>query len=95
MSNLSRIVLTKKAQKDVLKVPSHIKTKLLLWVSSVELFGIQKMRTVPGYFDKALKGDRFGQRSIRLSRGYRAFYSVSREKNIELISIEEVNKHEY
>lgn len=95
MNDLSYIVLSKKAQKDLLKVPEYIKRKLLLWVDSVELLGIQKVRQVPGYSDKGLKGERLGQRSIRLSREYRAFYSITRQGDVQIISVEEVNKHEY
>jgi toxin HigB-1 len=95
MNNLSYIVLSKKAQRDLFKVPEYIKRKLLLWVDSVELLGIQKVREAPGYFDKALKGNRLGQRSIRLSREYRAFYSITRQGEMQIILVEEVNKHEY
>jgi proteic killer suppression protein len=42
-----------------------------------------------------LRGDRKGQRSIRLNKAYRAFYVETENKDIHLISIIEVNKHEY
>lgn len=57
--------------------------------------GIDKMRTIPGFNDEALKGDRRGQRSIRLNKAYRAIYTENEEKEIVIISILEVNKHEY
>ena len=34
-------------------------------------------------------------RSIRLSRGYRAMYRLVREGDVEVVYIEEVNKHGY
>lgn len=95
MRNLSIVELTKKAQKDLSKVPEHIRTKLLLWVDSVERFGIYEIRKIPGYHDEPLKGDRVGQRSIRLSKAYRAIYILNKKNEMEIISIEEVNKHEY
>ena len=41
-----------------------------------------------------LKENRKGQLSIRLNRSYRAIYIVQ-EKNLELVEIIEVNKHDY
>lgn len=89
------IELTKKAQKDLTKVPGHIKDKLLLWIDGIERFGIHKMRNVPGYNDELLKGLRMGQRSIRLNKAYRAIYLENSNAEITIISIIEVNKHEY
>jgi len=46
-----------------------------------------------------LQGDRTGQRSIRLSRSYRAFYVIrdrpEKDQTVEFVSVEEVNKHDY
>lgn len=53
------------------------------------------MRKVPGFHDEPLKGDRKGQRSIRLNRAYRAIYVVSKGGAVELVSVEEVSKHDY
>jgi toxin HigB-1 len=43
-------------------------------MKNVEEYGIVKIRKVPGYHDEPLSNPRKGQRSIRLSRTYRAFY---------------------
>lgn len=70
--------------------------KLLAWVSGVETYGLEAMRKIPGYHDEPLRGDRRGQRSIRLSRSYRAFYTVERDEvRVEYVHVKEVNKHEY
>lgn len=90
-----QIELTKGAQKDLTKIPQYIKEKLLLWVDSVERLGIKKIRTIPGFHDEPLKGERQGQRSIRLNKAYRAIYIENEQKEIVVISIVEVNKHEY
>lgn len=90
-----KIELTRGAQKDLVKVPIYIKEKLLIWVDSVERMGIDKMRVIPGYNDESLKGSRKGQRSIRLNKAYRAIYTENEESEIVIISILEVNKHEY
>lgn len=90
-----QIELTKGAQKDLIKMPAYIKEKLLLWVDAVEKLGINKIRVIPGFHDEPLKGDRKGQRSIRLNKAYRAIYIENEKKEIVVISIVEVNKHEY
>jgi proteic killer suppression protein len=89
------IQLTANAIKNLSKVPVYIKDKLLLWVDAVERLGIKEVRKVPGYHDEPLKGNRQGQRSIRLNKAYRAIYVESMSKEIHIISIIEVNKHEY
>ena len=82
------------AKKDIRKVPLHIQTKLLGWVDDVEERGLEAVRKIPGWHDEPLKGTRKGQRSIRLSRSYRAIYIIKKGR-AEFVSVEEVNKHEY
>jgi proteic killer suppression protein len=57
--------------------------------------GLEEVRKIPGFHDEPLVGRRRGMRSIRLSRAYRAMYRLVRDGNIELVSIEEVSKHDY
>ena len=57
--------------------------------------GISKVRTIPGFHDEPLKGNREGQRSIRLNKAYRAIYIENEKKEVTIISIIEVNKHDY
>ena len=87
--------LSKKAQDNLVKLPGYIKDKLLLWVDDVEREGIEKVRRIPGFHDEPLKGDRVGQRSIRLSKAYRAIYIEEPNKEITIILVKEVNKHAY
>ena len=77
------------------KVPQHVALKLLAWVEAVETDGLEVVRRMPGFHDEALKGTRLGQRSIRLSRAYRAFYVIRHDGHVDFVSVEEVNKHEY
>jgi toxin HigB-1 len=93
--NICNVELTKNAQKDLAKVPSFIKDKLMLWIDAVERIGIHQVRKVTGFHDEPLKGDRKGQRSIRLNKAYRAMYLETQRKEVHIISIIEVNKHEY
>lgn len=90
---MNKVILNKRAQKQLKKVPAHIQGKLQSWIESVEAFGIEEIRIIPGYHDEQLIGHRTGQRSIRLSRAYRAFYVEHGDKII--IEIIEVNKHDY
>ena len=53
------------------------------------------MRKNKGYHDESLKGKRKGQRSVRLSRSWRAIYREEKEGTINLIIVEEVTKHDY
>ena len=66
----------------------------MAWVDDVENRGVEEVRKTPGYHDERLKGKRKGERSIRLSKSYRAVYKIKRD-SIEFVSVEEVSKHEY
>lgn len=81
-------------KKNLHKVPLPIKKKLFTWVTAVEERGINEVRNVPGYQDEPLKGDRQGQRSIRLNKQWRAIYRIINKK-IEFVLIEEVTPHDY
>lgn len=89
------MVLTKQSKQDLLKVPTHIVRKLQAWINDVEHQGINEVRKKPGYHDEPLKGKRTGQRSIRLSKAYRAIYIIDQDGNIEIAKVLEVNKHDY
>lgn len=88
-------VLLNKVKKDLKKLPSHIISKLHRWIELVELFGINEIRKIPGFHDESLKGIRRGQRSIRLSKSYRAIYIQKVNGRIMLIIIVEIHKHKY
>lgn len=91
---IDHVELTASAKKDIKKVPKHIVVKLLSWIDSVEEYGLAETSKIKGYHDEPLKGKRKRQRSIRLSKSYRAIYIIRRNE-IEFVSIEEVNKHDY
>lgn len=78
------------------KLPRHVAVKLLGWVAVVETLGLETVRKTPGYHDEPLKGARAGQRSIRLSRAYRAIYTIERSMaRVEHVHVTEVHKHDY
>ena len=90
-----RVELSRRALKDVRKVPIQIARALQEWVAAVKLVGLREVRKSPGYHDEPLKGARKGQRSIRLSRSYRAIYEIRRDHTVEFVCVKEVTKHDY
>ena len=86
--------LSPQAKKDLKVVPQHIRDKFEGWVKAVEKEGLRQVQKTPGYHDEPLKGKRKGQRSIRLSRQYRANYSIEGDE-IKVVIVEEVHKHGY
>lgn len=91
---MERVDLTL-VEKQLRKLPIFIVVKLRKWADQVELYGIAEMRKIPGFHDEPLKGIRQGQRSIRLSKSYRAIYRELSDRSFKIIRVEEVNKHEY
>ncbi len=91
---IRRVVIAKLTAKQLKNVPRHIIDNLMIWVAAVEHDGLEEVRKIPGYHDEPLKGDRVGQRSIRLSRAYRAIYEI-RKDVAQFVSVEEVGKHDY
>ena len=92
---IRRVELTRRAEKQARRLPVHISEKLWAWAYLVTEIGLEEVRKIPGFHDEPLVGRRRGMRSVRLSRGYRAMYRLVRDGDVELVSIEEVSKHEY
>jgi len=83
------------AEKQLAKMPEYIVKKFALWVDLVSVDGLATARAIPGYRDHVLKGKWKGYRAIRLSNAYRAIYQERRAGTIQLVHVEEVNKHDY
>ncbi len=92
---INEVEISKRAQKQIKKLPQGIVRNLQLWVQAVMTIGLEEVRKIRGYHDEPLKGDRVGQRSIRLSRSYRAIYEIREDDTVKFVSVEEVNKHDY
>jgi proteic killer suppression protein len=89
------VSLSKKAKNDLKKLPTPIVFKLQLWIDGVRTHGLNEIRKRPGFHDEPLKGQREGQRSIRLNRAYRAIYEIDETGTIHFIEVLEVTKHGY
>lgn len=94
MNDIFDAILTTKATRDLKKVPLHIALKLQAWIDAVGHKGLYEVRKIAGYHDEPLKGNRKGQRSIRLNVAYRAIYTIKKGM-ISFVEVQEVNKHEY
>lgn len=89
------VQLTKFAEKQITKLPKHIVEALKLWVHMVQSEGVWSVRRRLSYHDESLKGKRAGERSVRLSRSYRAIYIEEDEKEVFILAVQEINKHDY
>lgn len=90
-----KVTITKKAQKNLSKIPKHILIQFDLWVEIIETDGFKSMQKIKGFRDHSLKGDRKGQRSSSLSRSWRIIYQLDEQTNELIIEVLEVNHHEY
>jgi len=87
--------LSRRAERDLERVPGRVARKLYVWVDAVEDEGLEIVRRIPGFHDEPLQGLWHGYRSIRLSREYRAIYRITSNEGLELVYVEKVTKHEY
>jgi toxin HigB-1 len=89
------VELSLRVKQDLRRAPHFVVHKLLTWVQSVQLLGIDAVRRVPGYHDEPLRGKRQGHRSFRLNRAWRGIYVEVQLNGKSLILVEEVTKHDY
>ena len=62
----------------------------------MDIVKLEKVRKIlKGFHDELLKGERRGQRSVRLSKSWRVIYREKSDRIINLIIVEEVHKHRY
>jgi proteic killer suppression protein len=90
---MTRVLRTRRLEKDLDRVPEFIRVKVMEWVELVESLSLREVRKRPGYHDEPLKGNHVGQRSVRMSRSYRLIYRET-DESVEILLLE-VNKHEY
>jgi proteic killer suppression protein len=89
----TKVTQSKSFEKDLKKIPDFIRKKAIFWVFLVESNGIWEVMKSTGFHDEPLKGQRRGQRSVRLNKAYRLIYKVISDRvHIEML---EINKHDY
>ena len=91
----TKVVWGKSVAQQLRSAPRYIAAKFYEWVDFLHLVGLSEVRKRPGFHDEPLKGDRHGQRSVRLNRSYRAIYVERSSGAIELVEVIEVTKHDY
>lgn len=80
-------------EKQLHRVPEFIRKKAIFWIFLVESSGLAEVMKSPGFHDEPLKGERKGQRSVRMSRSYHLIYHFIHDRiHIELL---EIHKHDY
>lgn len=87
--------ISDRAKKYLKRVPDFIVDRFNAWVVSLRVEGLEATRKRPGLHDELLKGERKGQRSVRLNRAYRAIYIAGQSGELILLEVLEVNKHKY
>ena len=96
---VKEVEVSKKAKKQLRKLPSFVLKSFFVWVASIETKGLMETRRVGGYNDEALRGKLKGLRSVRMNDAYRAYYVVEDRKRddkiIKVVFVERVDKHEY
>ncbi len=92
---IKHVEIARFAEKQLLRMPRHIIENLAAWIHDIEERGLEEVRKTLGYHDEPLSGHRKGQRSVRLSRAYRAIYVILKGEKIHFICIKEVSKHDY
>ncbi len=92
---MTKVFWGKSVDKQLVRVDDVIARKFRFWAALVEESGIREVRTHKGFHDEPLKGNRQGQRSVRLNKAYRAIYVEHATGDVELVEVIEVNKHEY
>lgn len=90
-----RVYWGKHIRKVLDRLPKNVRGKFYSWVMLIELDGLEEAQKRPGFHDEPLKGQRQGQRSVRLNQGYRVIYELSEIGTVKIIEVKEVTKHEY
>lgn len=92
---IHQVIVAARALKQLQKMPEHIQIKFFHWQDAIVESGHEVVRKIPGYHDEPLRGERKGQRSVRLSRAYRVIYVLKKDGTTEVVNVEEINRHEY
>ena len=79
--------------KTIRRLPTRIVEEYDVWKELIHRHGPAALRQFPGYHDEKLKGERFGQRSSRLSLQYRVIYVV--DKDVVTVYVLELTPHKY
>lgn len=88
------VQFSRRATNSFAKAPKDVQFRLNKWAAAVEEAGLEAVRRIPGYHDEPLKGQRKGQRSIRLGIQWRAIYEVAQDGQV-IVTVMEITPHDY
>lgn len=88
------VIISSVARKRLEKAPKQVQVKFFTWVEMVNTKGLEATRLIKAFHDEPLKGQRQGQRSIRLNRQWRAIYRLAKNGSVQ-IQVLEVTPHDY
>ena len=92
---IDKVEVSRRAEKSLARAPREVAAKFFYWKQQIEEHGLVEVRKIAGYHDEPLQGKlKDLVRSVRLSRGYRAFYRIVAEE-VQCVLVEEVNLHDY
>ena len=91
----TKVFATRRAERDLRRAPRRIQERFQVWVNAVETMGLREVRRNPGLHDEPRRGDREGQRSVRLNLQWRAIYRESESGELIIVTVEEVTPHAY
>lgn len=83
----------KKVLKTLNKLEKPVRAAYSAWKNILSNEGMEGLRNIKGFHFEKLKGNRKGQHSCRLNRGYRVIF-IKTDISV-IIEVLEVNKHEY
>lgn len=89
-----RLVLEHKSiDRKIKKAPRDVQEKYEKWTDIVQQSGPVGLRTILGFNDEALRGERKGSRSSRLSKQYRVIYQIKKQEVV--VSVIDITAHDY
>jgi toxin HigB-1 len=91
----TQVIIPKRVFKSLTNLPSYIRDKFHRWVRYVNKLRVSKAQMYPGFRDEKLRGQRSGQRSVRLNRQYRVIYQIKNKEDCKDVTVLEVNAHAY
>jgi plasmid maintenance system killer protein len=93
MTKMKIYVDDKKVLKTLKKLGKPVRAAYSAWKNILSNEGMEGLRKIKGFHFEKLKGNRKGQHSCRLNRGYRVIF-IKTDISV-IIEVLEVNKHEY
>lgn len=90
-----KVYWSKAVNKDLDCLPEFIQQKFRAWVVAVERDGMPAVRQLKGFHDEPLRGSRVGQRSSAFEQILSGYYVETKDGQIHIAQVLEVNKHDY